>query len=246
MTPRPRPLAPTRLAARACAHVWVCWGLGIGLALAGASTPARAASGIYSCIDGTGKRLTSDRPIAECLDREQRLLNKDGSHRQTVPPRMNAEEQARDEERQRLLALQAAARKDAIRRDRNLVLRYPDEPTHRQAREAALDDLRRAIAVSERHLAELQDARKPLLAEAEFYQGKRLPSKLKANLEANEAQQQAQKDIIQTQRAEKGRINALYDAELAHLRKLWAGAAPGSVVFEAPKALPPASSSASR
>ena len=32
----------------------------------------------------------------------------------------------------------------------------------------------------------------------------------------------------QTQKAEMLRVDALYDAELAHLRKLWAGAAPGS------------------
>ncbi|OYX12745.1 MAG: DUF4124 domain-containing protein, partial [Acidovorax sp. 32-64-7] len=27
---------------------------------------------IYTCVDRQGRRLTADRPIAECLDREQR------------------------------------------------------------------------------------------------------------------------------------------------------------------------------
>ncbi len=199
---------------------------------------AQAAPGIYSCVDGAGKRLTSDRPIQECLDREQRVLNKDGSQKQTVPPRMNAEERAAEEERQRARALQEAARKDAMRRDRNLMLRFSDESAHNKARESALDELRKGIELSERHLKDLQDSRKPLLADAEFYKGKRLPAKLRAKLEANDAQQQAQRDIIQNQQAETGRINALYDAELAHLRKLWAGAIPGTLNFEPPRAGP--------
>jgi Domain of unknown function (DUF4124) len=192
--------------------------------------PAHAAAGIYSCIDSTGKRLTSDRPIPECLDREQRVLNKDGSQKQTMPPRMNADERAAEDERLRLKALAEATQKDAIRRDRNLMLRFPNEATHNKGREAALDELRKGIAASELHLKALQEDRKPLQAETEFYKGKRLPFKLKSRLEANEAQQQAQKDIIQNQTNEIARVNALYDAELARLKRLWAGAAPGSVM----------------
>lgn len=199
----------------------------------GAQSAAMVTSGnasIYSCVDSTGKRLTSDRPIPECLDREQRVLNKDGSQKRTLPPRMNAAERAIDEERQRQKAQAEAAQKDAVRRDRNLMLRFPNEAAHNKAREAALDDLRRGIEASEKHLQELQDDRKPLLAETEFYKGKRLPYKLKSKLEANEAQQQAQKDIISQQQAEIARVNALYDAELARLKRLWAGEPPGTEV----------------
>jgi hypothetical protein len=191
-----------------------------------------SAGGIYSCVDHNGKRLTSDRPIPECLDREQRVLNKDGSQRQVLPPRMNAEERAAEDERLRQKAQAEVAQKDAVRRDRNLMMRYPNESVHNKAREAALDDLRKAIAASEKHIEDLRDDRKPLLDEAEFYKGKRLPGKIRTKLEANDAQQQAQQDIIQNQKAEMVRLNALYDAELARLKKLWAGALPGSVSAE--------------
>ena len=43
---------------------WLAAGLGSVAALAGA-----ASAPIYSCIDANGKRLTSDRPIAECSTR---------------------------------------------------------------------------------------------------------------------------------------------------------------------------------
>lgn len=203
-----------------------------GLGMMSVMAAGGQGGGIYSCVDASGRRHTSDRPIPECLDREQRVLNRDGSQRQVMPPRMNAEERAAEEERQRQRAQAEAARKDAIRRDRNLVLRYPSEAAHQRARESALDDLRKAIASSERQVAQLQDERKGLQAETEFYKGKRLPLKLKSQLDANEAQQQAQRDIIHNQQAEMGRINAFYDTELARLRKLWAGAAPGSLEGE--------------
>ena len=74
----------------------VLWRLLVPAAAAGCAMSAALAAeqGIYSCVDASGKRLTSDRPIAECLDREQRVLNKDGSQRRVLPPRMNAEERA--------------------------------------------------------------------------------------------------------------------------------------------------------
>ena len=34
---------------------------------------------------------------------------------------------------------------------------------------------------------------------------------------------------MRTQQTEVERINKLYDAELSHLQKLWAGATPGSI-----------------
>lgn len=198
------------------------------------------AASIYTCVDSQGKKHTSDRPIAECLDREQRVLNKDGSQRQVVPPRMNAEERALAEEREHQRQAQEAALKDAIRRDRNLMMRYPNEAVHTKAREAALDDLHNAIKTSELRVSELKAERKPLDADAEFYKGKRLPPKLRTKLEANDAAQQAQTDAILSQKAEIVRINALYDAELARLKRLWAGAAPGSV----PQAEPASAASA--
>jgi Domain of unknown function (DUF4124) len=179
---------------------------------------------IYTCVDPSGKHLTADRPIPECLDREQRELNKDGSQKRVVPPRMTPAERSAWEEQQRKRAQAEQSFKDAVRRDRNLLSRYPNQAAHDKARQAAMDDLERGIASSEKRIAELQKERKPLLDDAEFYKGKRLPGALRAKLDGNEASQQAQKDIIENQQAEKVRIHGLYDTELARLKKLWAGA----------------------
>lgn len=219
---------------RAWSAVGCCVRVVLVAALAAPS--AWAAQTIYTCTDASGRRLTSDRPIQECLDREQRLLNKDGSPRKVMPPRMSPKERAAQDEVDRQKVLADAAFKDAVRRDRNLLNRFPSEAAHRKAREAALDDVRNAIASSEKRIKDLQAERKPLQADAEFYKGKPLPSKLRASLDDNTASQDAQREITENHKAELGRINALYDVELARLKRLWAGAEPGSVPAAAPQA----------
>ena len=59
--------------------------------------------------------------------------------------------------------------------------------------------------------------------------GKALPPKLKQQLDANDVATEAQRALIENQKAELVRVNRNYDLELARLRKLWAGAAPGSI-----------------
>jgi Domain of unknown function (DUF4124) len=202
---------------------------------------AAPAAQIYSCVDANGKRLTSDRPIPECTAREQRVLNADGSVKAVVPPTPTADERAEIEARQRDAIAEQAARLDALRRDRNLMVRFPNEAVHRKAREAALGDMRKAVKSSEARMALLASERKPLLDESEFYVGKPLPSKLKQQLDANDAAVEAQRELVQDQQAEMVRINALYDAELERLKKLWGGARPGSLGAAPVSTAPPAS-----
>ena len=198
-------------------------------AIAVAATGAMGANPIYTCTDASGKRLTSDRPIDECNAREQRVLNADGSVRRIVPPTPTSDERAEIEVRERDALAERARRQEAIRRDRNLLARFPDEAAHRKARAAALDDVRKALRVSEERVALLTAERKPLTDEAEFYVGKALPGKLRAQLDANDASTEAQRTLAQNQQLEIVRVNKLYDAELERLKKLWAGAQPGSL-----------------
>ena len=198
--------------------------------------PGRAAwaqkegrSAIYTCTDSSGKKLTSDRPIAECSTREQRVLNADGSVRNVLGPTLTADERADKEARDSAAAAAFAAQQDAVRRDRNLIARFPDEAAHRKARNAALDGMRGAVKASEARLELLAKARKPLMDEAEFYNAKTMPATLRAQIEGNETTAEAQRALIQNQQLEVTRINRLYDAELERLKKLWRGAPAGSL-----------------
>lgn len=196
-------------------------------AAAGAATPA--GGGIYTCINDRGQRLTSDRPIPECTAKEQHLLNRDGSVRAVVPPTLTADERAEKEARERKAAEVRAAQQDAVRRDRNLMQRFPNEAAHDKARQAALDTVRIAIKATENRMRDLQAERKPLMDESEFYVGRRLPAKLKQQIDANDAAMEAQRNAQQQQQAELARINRLFDAELERLKLLWSGVQPGSL-----------------
>jgi hypothetical protein len=207
--------------------------IALGSLLAGAAlaqpAPPRAAAGIYTCIDERGRRLTSDRPIPECTAKEQQLLNRDGSVRQVIPPTLTAEERAVKEAQDRKAAEARAAQQDAIRRDRNLLMRFPDEAAHQRARQAALEPIRTSIRNTDKRLAELERARVPLNNETEFYVGKPLPAQLRQSLDANDAAAEAQRAARVTQQTELARVTALFDAELERLRRLWAGAPAGSL-----------------
>lgn len=74
-----RPLGARSLAMRPRGGVLAGLCCGLAIWLSGGAPAQAQSSGIYTCIDAQGKRHTADRPIPECLDREQRLLNRDGS-----------------------------------------------------------------------------------------------------------------------------------------------------------------------
>lgn len=211
------PLLPAVAAAVLLTMAPAAWGQPTGGAL------------IFTCIDASGKRLTSDRSIVECISREQRVLNADGSVRSVRMPTMTADERAAAEEREREAFAERARQQEAVRRDRNLLARFPNEAAHRRQREFALDDVRKSLRQSEARLIALATERKPLTNEAEFYIGKQLPLKLSLALDANDASVEAQKSLVQNQQIEVLRIDKLYDNELERLRKLWGGAQPGSL-----------------
>ena len=180
-------------------------------------------TGIYTCIDSTGKRLTSDRPIPACIDREQRVLSSSGTTKKVIGPTLSiAEREARDaREREAELVRQRA--QEAVRQNRVLLARYPDKTTHDISRQEALSGTQSVIEAANTRVAELLQERKSLDDEMEFYRKdpSRAPASLRRRIEANTESLQQQQQAIADQRAERARIHARYDAELARLQQLW-------------------------
>ena len=179
---------------------------------------------IYTCVDAKGRRLTADRPIVECLDREQRELNSSGTVRRRIGPVLTAEERAVEEEKARKLADERSRLEEEKKRDRALLLRYPTKAVHDKERLLALASVGDVIAAANKRVGELADQRKHLDAETEFYKSapSKLPVKLKRQIEENEQQQAAQKRFLGGQDSERARINARFDEELGKLTQLWA------------------------
>jgi len=199
----------------------------LGLSLASGHALAqsdKAAGGIYSCTDSKGRRLTSDRPIPECLDREQRELGKSGIVKRVVPPSYTAEERARLDEQKKAEDLQRARVAEEKRRDKALLVRYPNQAVHDKERAEALAQIDEVIAAVNKRSAALVRQRKEVDTELEFYQNdpKKAPSWLQRKIEDNAQQEEIQKRFLADQMQEKQRINARFDEELAKLKMLWA------------------------
>jgi len=199
------------------------------LALAGLATASAWAQqtgpvgSIYTCVDRNGRRLTADRPIAECADREQRELAPSGMVRRQLGPVLSEQERAVVEARQRKEAEERARALDERRRERALTARYPDKAAHDVERKAAIQMVEDVAATAEKRIVELRQQRKTMDTEMEFY--KKDPSKapmvLRTRIAENEDSIAEQQRFIAGQGDEKRRVHQRFDAELAHLRRLW-------------------------
>jgi hypothetical protein len=197
--------------------------LAIGATSARAVEPA--GKGIYSCVDGKGRRITSDRPIVECLDREQQQLGSSGVVRRVLPPSYTAEERSRLEAQRKAEDEQRARAAEEKRRDRALLIRYPNQASHDKERAEALGQIDEVINAVNKREQFLRDQRKDIDVELEFYQRdpSKAPAWLRRKLEDNEQQILVQKRFLDDQAQEKRRINTRFDEELSKLRQLWSG-----------------------
>jgi len=181
--------------------------------------------GIYTCIDSKGRRITSDRPIPECLDREQRQLGSTGVVRRVLPPSYTAEERARLDAQRKEEEDQRARLAEEKRRDRALLIRYPTQASHDKERSEALSQIDEVIGAVNKRERALEEQRKDIDTEMEFYQRDptKAPTWLRRKYEDNQQQVLVQKRFLDEQAQEKKRINARFDEELAKLRQLWSG-----------------------
>lgn len=182
---------------------------------------------IYSCEDEKGRKLTSDRPIAECMDRAQKELNPSGTVRRVLAPPPTAKDRAALEEKEKQDAEARLKQAEDKRRDRALLTRYPDRASHDKERAAALEQSTGLRAGAVKRLQELAEQRKGIVAELEFYKNSpgKAPPTLKRRLDETDGNIAAQKRLMTEQDAEKNRINQRFDEEMAKLKPLWGASA---------------------
>lgn len=196
------------------ATVWAGASLAQGLANTG---------GIYACTDANGRRITADRPIASCVDREQRVLGNTGVELRRMGPTLTEQERvALEAKRRQEQAAQLRAREERLR-ERAVLARFPNQAVHDAARAEALAQVDDVISVAQKHQVELKERRRKLNTELEFYQNdpKKAPANLRRQLDDNTESQEEQARFLKQQDAEKLRINQRFDVELQQLRKLW-------------------------
>jgi hypothetical protein len=178
---------------------------------------------IYTCIDAKGRKLTSDRPIAECADRDQKELNSSGTVKRTVKPVMTADEQRAADEKERQETEERLRQNEEKRKDRALLTRYPNRASHDKERNEALAQVDEVMKAATKRIGELALQRKAIDTELEFYKKNptKIPFSLKRQIEDNDASVAVQKRFIVDQEAEKKRTNMRFDDELVRLKTLW-------------------------
>lgn len=186
-------------------------------------TAIAQSTGIYTCVDAKGRKITSDRPIAECVDRTQREVTPSGTVKRVIGPTLTAQERAAQEEKEKLAAEVRAQQQEEKRRDRALLLRYPNKQTHDKERGLALAQVDEVTKAAAKRTQELGEQRSQIDSELEFYKKdpSKMPSPLRRKLDENESSIAIQKRFIADQDQEKQRVNLRFDEELGKLRQLW-------------------------
>jgi hypothetical protein len=192
---------------------------------AGTSALAQApvVKGVYTCIDANGRKLTADRPIPECTDREQRVLNPSGTVKKTVGPTLTAQELLVQEQKEKQAQEERNRIAEERRRDKALLNRYPSRELHDKERADALAQISVVKQAAAKRLTELGAQRKKLLQEMEFYakDPSKAPLYLRRQVDDNTQSTAVQQRFIADQEDEARRVNQRFDDELVRLRQLW-------------------------
>ncbi len=237
MTNRMKKISRAGIAASACALVCA-----LVLGAAGFAQAQGTQGGIYSCVDAKGRKLTSDRPIPDCIDREQKVLNPSGTVKSRVGPTLTAQERAEVEAKEKRAAAERALKEEEKRRDRALLTRYPGRAVHDAERTEALSQISVVKAAAANRVQELQKQKVTIDAEMEFYKKDptKAPAAVKRQVEENAKSIAVQNRFIADQEGEIARVNARFDEELVRLKELWKLRAPAAGVAAAPAKAPTA------
>lgn len=198
------------------------------LASAGASHAQKSPSTtmVYSCVDAGGRRLTADRPIPACADREQQVTMPGGAVR-TVGPTYSERERAEQAAQQRREAEERYRANDGKRRERALATRYPTKAAHDAERAEAVDVLRAQIRIVQERRTFLLEDRQKIDQDMEFYKKdpSKAPAPLQARLEGNRRDFKEVDEQIATINEEIKATNLRFDEEAQSLKPYWTPAA---------------------
>jgi hypothetical protein len=200
---------------------WLAWRMvGVACLVFAQNAPAQ---GIYTCVDAQGRKLTSDRPIPDCIDREQKLLNPSGTVKQKIGPTLTAAERTAQEAKEKQELEERNRIAEEHRRDKALLARYPTRAAHDKERNEALAQITAVSKAATTRLNELAAQRKKLDDEMEFYRKdtNKAPEYLRRQVEENNQSTAVQRRFIAEQDEEARRVNGRFDDELVRLRLLW-------------------------
>ncbi len=178
---------------------------------------------IYTCTDAKGRKLTSDRKIPECSDREQKILNPSGTVKARIGPNLTAQERSEIEANAKAVHQERARLEEDKKRDRALLVRYPNEALHKKERAESLRQVMLVRQAAVNRVTELLAERSKINDEMAFYakDPSKAPLKLRQQMDAVTQALAAQGRFLADKDNEMARTNARFDEELLRLQPLW-------------------------
>ena len=189
------------------------------LSICGTATSSASAQNIYTCRDGAGRAITSDRPITECAG-VMRELGPTGILRREIAPPLTADQQHQKEVDDRNRRVADEATREKRRRDSALLAAYQNEDQIETARRRAVADADDSIKSSRSRLDDLTKDKKALAVEADAYRNKPMPPLFRRKLEDNQALIDDEEASIKMRQFDVERINQRYDDDLKRYREL--------------------------
>ena len=182
-----------------------------------AQTPV--STSIFTCRDHSGRTITSDRPIPDCVG-VMRELGPSGVVKREIAPPLTADQQRQKDADDKARRVADEATREKRRRDTALLAAYQSEDQIEAARGRALSDADSSIKTSQNRLTELMKEKAALMKEGEAFKGKTVPPLFKRKIDDNQALIDDEEASMKVRRADVDRINARYDDERSRYREL--------------------------
>lgn len=189
------------------------------------SLPLLAQAQIYICKDGSGKTLTSDRPIMECQDRKVRVLGKNGMTQREIGPPLTEEQQRQKQADDEKRKAAVAAADEQRRQDRALMARYGKEADIEVARQRAVEPVGEQIRREEASMAISEKKLGLARAEAAAQPKGKVPTNLQRKIDDLGQEIVDSKKLIVERQQEVVQINGKFEQSVKRFRELSGGAA---------------------
>ncbi len=214
------------------------------LVLALALVPwAAQAQTIIKCVGKDGKTYVGSTLAPQCAGQAVDQMNKQGQIVKRTEAMLTPEQRAAKETEARLNKEKEAevARKEQeeSRKNKALLSTYGSEKDIEIARGRALTGNELAVKETQAKVAQIEKVGGEIRKELEFYKGKnKPPAKVTLDIQNNEIDLKAQRELLTAKKREVEAINAKYDEDKRRYLELTRG--PGTVAATAPAAAPAA------
>lgn len=179
-----------------------------------------AHANIFHCKDANGRVINSDRPIAECQQREVKVLRSDASTAKVIPAPLTEEQRKQQAIEAEAAIIRASQLRKQKQRDQSLLAAYSSIEALEAARKRDVSDYEVEIAAARKRIVE----RFPdlLTAQSEL---KAIPQGSPTGAARHKVKLAAsailvEEELIQAKQTDITRVNEKYDQDAKRLREL--------------------------